>query len=105
MHAEQYRASQIGGENLRLAGPSGANLLTNQQVIDATTASGLQTNITNSTPHAELYAMKARLNTGIDIGVSTGDYADSVVQAATTVNGLADTSQSAPGTYGPLANG
>jgi hypothetical protein len=104
-HATDIRPSQIGGENLRMAGPDSAGLLTNQQVIDATNIAGIETNITNAVCHAELQPVKFRANQGIDLGVSAGNFGDTAVQAATGVNNLASTTESAPGTYGPLSDG
>jgi hypothetical protein len=104
-HATDIRPSQIGGENLRMAGPDSCNLVTNQQVIDATAITGIETNITNAVCHAELQPTKFRINQGIDLGVSAGNFDATTVQAATTVNGLANTTESAPGTYGPLSDG
>ena len=104
MHAENFPASRRAGRGLRLAGE--ASLITNTQVSNDTTATGsgsgsLQEDINNTTCHADLTPIKARINKFIDIGAVIGDYTDAVVAAATTVNGLANVTQSDPGKLGP----
>lgn len=87
LHADQHGASRIVGQNLRFALEAGA--LTNAQVVSATSASGLKTNISAASVHADQKPMLHRINRAIDIGIADGTLSDANVQAATGVNNLA----------------
>lgn len=104
MHSDAMPVSRRAGRGLRLAGE--VSLITNTQVSNDTTATGsgagsLQEDILNTTCHADLTPIKARINKFIDMGAVNSDYTDAIVAAATTVNGLANTTLSDPGKTGP----
>lgn len=100
MHVDLIPASRIAGQSLRQAGES--DLLTDQQVADATNIAGIEANVTGTACHADLAPLKARINQGLELGSSRGinEYDDTTVQAATTVNGLASTTESQAGELG-----
>jgi hypothetical protein len=87
MHADQFGASKMAGDAIFKAGEAG--LLTNAQVAAATTATGVQANITATATHADQAPLAARINKLIDIGITDLSLNDTDLQAQTTVNGLA----------------
>jgi hypothetical protein len=105
LHSDQINLNQVVGENIRLAGQVG--LLTDQNVIDATTYTDLQNSMdTNArTAHSDRQGYLYGLKAAIDIGKADGTLSDSAIQNATGVDNLASLTQSAPGTIGPLAVG
>jgi hypothetical protein len=105
LHSDQINLNQVVGENIRLAGTIG--LLTNQNVIDATTWTDLQNSIdTNARAlHADVQNYAVPLKRALDIGHDDGTLSDAAIQAATGYDNLASLTQSAPGITGPLALG
>jgi hypothetical protein len=87
MHADQFGASRMAGDAIFKAGEAG--LLTNAQVAAATTATGVQANITATATHADQAPLAARINSLINIGIADASLNDTDLQAQTTVNGLA----------------
>ncbi len=87
LHADQFGASRLAGDAIFKAGEAG--LLTNTQVANATTAAGVQANITATATHADQAPLAARVNKLIDIGIADASLNDTDLQAQTTVQGLA----------------
>jgi hypothetical protein len=101
MHADQFGASRMAGDAIFKAGEAG--LLTNTQVANATTATGIQANITATATHADQAPLAARINELIKIGINDLTLNDTDLQAQTTVNGLARlTEVSDSRTYGAV---
>lgn len=98
LHSDAQGASRIVGQSLRQAYESG--VLTNTNVADATTASGLKTIVSAASVHADQKPILDRINKGIDIGIADTSLNDTDLQAATTVNGLAGLTYSSAGELG-----
>lgn len=102
LHSDQIGLNQLIGENIKLAGRLG--LLTDQNVIDATTYTDLQNSIrTNAaTLHADQQGYVERLIRAIDLGKNDGTLTDANIQAATGIDNLASLTLSDPGKVGPI---
>lgn len=89
LHSDQVGINILVGENIRLAGQVG--LLTDQNVIDATTWESLKNSIdTNSAAtHSDVRGYVDRLKAAIDLGKNDGTLTDANIQAATGINNLA----------------
>lgn len=102
LHSDQVGINLIVGENIRLAGQVG--LLTDAQVIAATTSAELQSLISTNalTAHADVRGYVDRLQESIEFGKSDGTLTDANIQAATGVDNLASLTLSNPGKVGPI---
>lgn len=102
LHADQVNLNMVIGENIRLAGNVG--LLTDQNVIDATTYTDLINSIrTNAaTAHSDRQGYVDRLIRAIELGKADGTLTDANIQAATGYNNLATLTQSDPNKIGPI---
>ena len=84
LHADQIPLSQVVGQNVRSAGRQ--DLLTDAQVIAATSAADLQANITAAVCHADIEPAKRRINRAIGYGIPSGEFSAAAIQACTSVN-------------------
>lgn len=102
LHADQIGLNQAIGANIRLMGQTG--LLTDAQVVAATTYTDLQDNIrTNAkTAHSDLQGFVDRFIRVIDLGKADGTLTDAQIQAATGVDNLASLTLADPGKMSPL---
>lgn len=91
LHADQHGASRMSGDALMRA--KELALLTNQNVADATTLAGLQTIINAASTHADQQPIKRRITNLMDIAYNDGTWANTPLQAATTISGLAGLTQ------------
>lgn len=91
MHADQYGASRIAGDALMRA--KELALLTNQNVADASNVAGLQSIINSATTHADTQPIRRMITREMDIAYADGTWADTPLQAATTISGLAGLTQ------------
>lgn len=92
LHSDQVNLDIMVGQNIRLAGQVG--LLTDAQVIAATSITDLQNNIASNaqTAHSDVRGYVDRLQDALQIGKDSGVLTDAAVQAATGVTNLASLS-------------
>lgn len=98
LHAEYEQLSTLAGYGIRRAGVVG--ILTNAQVIAATSAEDLEVIVEAALPgtvHAEYAEEQIMTDLSLKRGKAIGDFSDSRVQAATSVEDLAEKTFAADG--------
>lgn len=96
LHAEYDALSSLAGYGVRRAGVIG--LLTNAQVVAATSAEGLEAILEADLPgtvHAEYAVEQIQSDRALKFGDAIGDFTDTRVQAATSVEDLAEKTNAA----------
>lgn len=87
LHEDARKLSALTGYGVRQAGID--VLLTDAQVVAATTVADLIANVEAAVVHEEFYNQKLQTIKALRVGAMQGEYSDARIQAATTVAGLA----------------
>jgi len=90
LHADEIDSSKLAGHNIRKMTALG---VTSGQVAGATDHENFESTIDGIVVHADMEDEKKVVKDGLDLAYNLGDIDDTSLQAATTVEGLADLTQ------------
>lgn len=94
MHSDQIPTSKAAGAGLRRAQEIG--LLVNADVGAGKTLLTMEAAVLAFATHAENAPMKPRVNQALELGGTNLDFTTAIIQAASTLAGLALTTQLSP---------